>query len=108
VLELNASNNMRTADSIERPEGRSGLLFDTLVPAPAYRLDPLQKPGEWLYLLGESERFTPGNQLPVSIVGLTFGTWGTFGHIEKRCWPNCPMDDAFKYSLTFNTANPPG
>ena len=44
----------------------------------------------------------------MSIVGLTFGTWGTFGHIEKRCWPNCPMDDAFKYSLTFNTANPPG
>jgi hypothetical protein len=66
-------------------------LFDTLVPAHTGLIRSKSRASGYT-----SWRFTPGNQSPVSIAGLTFGTWGTFGHIEKRCWPNCPRDDAFK------------
>jgi hypothetical protein len=84
-------------------------LLDTLVPAQPYRLSPGEKPGDWFYLGLTQQIFISGGQSPVSFPGLTFGTWGTFGHIEKRCWPNCPMQDTDgQVALTFDTSLPSG
>jgi PEP-CTERM motif-containing protein len=70
----------------------------TLTPAPASILDPSEKPGEWLQILslggsGDLPSLGPG--------ALAFATYGTFGHLEKRCWPNCVLNEINKYSTTF-------
>jgi PEP-CTERM motif len=79
---------------------------DILTPAPNTILDPTQKPGEWLYLLIAEERYAPGNAPPLDPSGITFGTWGSFGTVKKRCWPDCPMNDENKFSMTFDTSRP--
>lgn len=82
-------------------------LSQTLLPAGAFRLASNQTFGDWLYLAGDSLNFSPSNPPAVSIVPLTFATYGSFGEIQPRCSPN-RSTDVNKWSFTFDTSLPFG